>query len=439
MKIEVLTMIKRILQGLALSLVATAAAAQIRLPAAAPLSQPLGALNGRVDDIASRALGALSEVRQHEIEQLVRDNRRQIDTDPHGNPVVRSEVLAWSPTESALERAQALGFRIEREQTIESLIVRIVVLAAPDGTSTRKALKLLMQIDPSGSFDFNHIYLGSGAQLAPAPNPPFAGNPAINTAGPHSSIRIGLLDTGVNVHHPALDTARIVQWGCDGKPVAAAHGTAIASILVGRAQGFRGARPDALLYSADVYCGQPTGGSVDSIVAAFGWLVGQDVPVINVSLVGPANLLLEHTVAALTARGFVIVAAVGNDGPAAAPLYPASYPHVVGVTGVDARQHVLIEAARGPQVMFAAPGADMAAANGEAGYGSVRGTSFASPIVAALLAARVSEPDLKQMSAAIEDLSSIAIDLGNPGRDLTYGFGLVGAELRVDPNKIISH
>jgi subtilisin family serine protease len=191
------------------------------------------------------------------------------------------------------------------------------------------------------------------------------------------------------------------------------------------------------MYSADVYCGQPTGGAVDAIVAALGWLVGQNVAVINVSLVGPPNFLLEHAVAALIARGFVIVAAVGNDGPAAPPLYPASYPHVVGVTAVDAHRRVLIEAARGPQVMFASPGADMAAANSAGGYSAVRGTSFASPIVAALLAGRMSAPDPAQAAAAIQALQQIAIDLGSPGRDLTYGYGLVGDEYRIDPTRLI--
>ena len=433
-------MFNRILRSLALTLVATTALAQIRLPVAPLLSQPLGSLDRQVDDIASRTLGTLSEVRQREIAQLVRDNRRRIDTDPHGNPIVRNEVLAWSPSEVALARARTLGFGIAREQSIESLQVRLLVLGAPAGVSTRKALRLLKEADPGGSYDFNHIYFGSSAQLTPIAERPNAPPLAASLSGAGAqrpAIRMGLLDTGINVHHPALDSRHIVQWGCEGKPVAAAHGTAIASLLIGHTQDFSGVQPDAELYSADVYCGEPVGGAVDAIVAAFGWLVGQNVPVINVSLVGPANSLLEHTVAALSARGFLIVAAVGNDGPAAPPLYPASYPRVVGVTAVDAHQRVLIEAARGPQVMFAAPGADMAAANVESGYSRVRGTSFASPIVAGLLAARISVPDPAQVSAAIEALSRTAVDLGSPGRDLTYGFGLVGAEYRGDPAKII--
>jgi subtilisin family serine protease len=127
-----------------------------------------------------------------------------------------------------------------------------------------------------------------------------------------------------------------------------------------------------------------------------------------------------------------LVAAVGNDGPAAPPLYPASYPHVIGVTAVDAQRRVLIEAARGNQVMFAARGADMPAADSGGKYAAIRGTSFAAPVVAALLAQSVTAPDLSSANAAIEALAHSAVDLGPQGRDLTYGFGLVAADYSSD-------
>jgi subtilisin family serine protease len=188
---------------------------------------------------------------------------------------------------------------------------------------------------------------------------------------------------------------------------------------------------------ADVYCGHPTGGAVDALVAAFGWLVQEQVPVINVSLVGPNNTMLERVIQNLIGGGYIVVAAVGNDGPAAPPLYPAAYPGVVGVTAVDAHGRVLIEAARGPQVTFAAPGADLAAAGADSGYTAVRGTSFAAPFVAALLAPGIASPDPGAATAAIDALARSAVDLGPPGRDLTYGFGLVGADYRIDPAPLI--
>jgi subtilisin family serine protease len=250
------------------------------------------------------------------------------------------------------------------------------------------------------------------------------------TSGADSHTRVGLIDGGVDVSHDVFRDIVIHQHGCSGAPVPAAHGTAVASLMIGRSPRFHGAAPGSELYAADVYCGLPTGGAVDAVADAFSWLVREHVPVINVSLVGPPNVMLENVVRIVIARGYVVVAAVGNDGPAAPPLYPASYPDVVGVTAVDARPRALLEACRGRQVKFAAPGADMSAANLAQSYSMVRGTSFASPIVAGLLAEAMREPDKAAAQRAVADLTTRAIDLGAPGPDPVYGFGLVGGDLR---------
>jgi subtilisin family serine protease len=72
----------------------------------------------------------------------------------------------------------------------------------------------------------------------------------------------------------------------------------------------------------------------------------------------------------------------------------------------------------------------MSAANPEQRYATVRGTSFAAPIVAGLLAERVREPDRDTAARAIAELEAGAVDLGAPGPDPVYGFGLVGADMR---------
>ena len=82
-----------------------------------------------------------------------------------------------------------------------------------------------------------------------------------------------------------------------------------------------------------------------------------------------------------------MVAAVGNDGPAAPPQFPASYPGVIAVTGVDAGDRALREAGRALHLDYAAPGADLVAALPGKGYVAVRGTSFAAPLVTARIAA----------------------------------------------------
>lgn len=419
------------------------ARAQIRLPQL-PLGLPTQALHNTtqlLNQTESQTLQRLGDLRLSEVTRLTRTYPTKVELDPEGQLMVRSEILALTPTDTAVDTARAAGFSIVRERNLEPLGLRVIVLGVPGKLATKKALRQLREADPAGIYDYNHIYLGSGnvasgeAQQAVVANPAAgtAANTASNDAATSRQIRVGLIDSGIDGSHPAFAAAAITHWGCDDKLMPAAHGTAVASLLVGRTEMFRGVQPLAALYAADVYCGSPTGGALDALLGAFGWLVQSQVPVINVSLVGPKNAMLQAVVAKLSAAGFTIVAAVGNDGPAAPPLYPASYPNVIGVTAVDAHRHVLIEAARGPQVMFAAIGADTAAAGANKDYAAVRGTSFAAPIVAALLAAQITQPDPAQVTAALSALEKQAVDLGPSGRDLTYGFGLVGEEFRNDP------
>jgi subtilisin family serine protease len=156
------------------------------------------------------------------------------------------------------------------------------------------------------------------------------------------------------------------------------------------------------------------------LARALGWMVVRRVPVVAISLVGPVNPLVARAVAQARAHGTWIVAAVGNDGRAAPLAYPASYSGVVAVTGVDARDRVLIEAGRASHLDYAAPGADVTAAVPGGRLAAVRGTSFAVPLVAGRLAyhARAQQP--------LAALDGEATERGR--RD--FGRGLICGECR---------
>lgn len=379
-------------------------------------------------------LHRLVDARKLRILRLLHRYPRLIEADPKGNPIVRGEVLALSPTDSALRQAIAAGFFVVRKRSLGVLGLRVLVLRAPSGTSTWQALRKLRRLDPTGTYDFNHIYTDSGVVLGRAGTAGGAARPAVDgTAVAPDKAVLGLIDGGVDARQAVFRRDVIHRHGCGGARVPSEHGTAVASLMIGRDARFAGAAPGAVLFAANVYCGKPTGGAVDAIAAAFAWLVGKHVPVINVSLVGPPNILLQRVVQRVIARGSLIVAAVGNDGPAAPPLYPAAYPGVIGVTAVDARRRVLFEAERGPQVMFAAPGAGIDAARVPSGLAAVRGTSFASPLVAGLLALRLRHPGPAAARAAVKSLVRRAIHLGAPGRNPVYGYGLIAAGLPARP------
>ncbi len=414
------------------------AQAQVRLPTIPPVQvptqlpiDPTGAVNAATGALDPNRLRDLRRLR---IRHLLRTNRTVLEADPSGAPIVRAEIAVYSPNETSLQLALSVGYTVVRETTLNGLGIKIVILSPRRNQSTRAALKQLRTLDPGGHYDYNHIFIESGFIQIAANDAKDRVTTSNDTANA-SSAKVGLIDTGVAATHASLQETALQQFGCDS-PVPAAHGTAVASLLVGHSAVFSGAAPGAALFVADVYCGRPTGGSVERIASAFSWMHEKRVAVINVSLVGPKNVLLEQIVAAMIARGHLIVAAVGNDGPSAPPLYPAAFPGVVGVTGVDAKRRVLIEAARGPHVYFAAPGADMSAAGMNDDYLAVRGTSFAAPIVAGLLAQKILQPDLQAARDTLAACDRQAIDLGSHGIDPVYGHGLLGETIRVDTRRL---
>ena len=376
---------------------------------------------------AGGTLRELTGARALRVEQLVRQHRAELDRDPRGELVVRAEVVAIDITAAALEQAVQARFQVLRTEDLADLGVKITVLQTPEGMSASRGVKKLRKLDPEGTYDFNHVYLESGESLAGTGQQARTVNLPAAAGG---AVRVGLIDGGIDANHVSLRANVVHAVGCEGAPVPSAHGTAVASLLAGSSGSFHGAAPGAELFAVDVYCGRPAGGAVDSVAAAFGWMARYRVAVINVSLVGPRNALLERVVASLVSRGHLIVAAVGNDGPAAAPLFPAAYDGVFAVTAVDQRHRVLLEACRGKHLDVAARGADLAAAvSGQPeGFAAVRGTSFAAPIVAGLLARELREPDAAGRDRALSGLLSVAEDLGPRGRDEIYGAGLVGGD-----------
>ena len=339
----------------------------------------------RVETLVS-SIGASSatllELRRMRLAMLIDAHRKELDSDKSGNPVRRDRLIAVEPTAAQLAGAMRAGFRVEADQQEPNLGLRVAILAPPARERPRKALEALRRAAPGIDADYDHVFEPAGGALSPT-SIALATSAAGLSAG---GSRIAMVDGGV-ASHPALAAATIEQRGFAGSAEATGHGTAVASLLVGNQGAFRGAARGASLFVADVYGGNPAAGSASTIIRALGWAASKKPRLINISLVGPANRAIERAIGLLRARGIAVVASVGNDGPAAPAQYPASYEGVIAVTGVDSNGKALIEAGRAKHLDFAAPGADMVAALPGTGYAAVRGTSFASPLAAARLAA----------------------------------------------------
>ncbi|HEY0630264.1 MAG TPA: S8 family serine peptidase [Sphingomicrobium sp.] len=321
------------------------------------------------------------ELRRLRHDALIDANRKTLDRDDYGQPVRKRELIAVDPDAASLATAQRAGFSVMGVEAENSLGIRMVTLSLPRGMNVRKALKLLRRSAPAMQVDYNHIYEPAGGALLPAMGVRLAAYRPVRRG-----TRIAMIDGGVAAH-PSLANASIEQRGFAGNAEPTGHGTAVASLLVGNQGPFRGAARGAELFVGDVYGGNPAAGSAIAVVQALNWAASKQPSVVNVSLVGPHNRTLARAIAVLRARGIQVVAAVGNDGPAAPAAFPASYPGVLAITGVDAADRALREAGQAVDLDFAAPGADLVAALPGTGYTPVRGTSFAAPFVAARLAA----------------------------------------------------
>ena len=184
--------------------------------------------------------------------------------------------------------------------------------------------------------------------------------------------------------------------------------------------------PGARLVAVDAFhrVGSDERADAFTLVDALGFLAAQEVGVINLSLAGPPNTVLEAVVTRLTTEAdIVLVSAAGNGGPRAGPFFPAAYGPVIAVTAIDRGGNVYRRAGQGPHIDLAAPGVDVWTAASVSGARWKTGTSFAVPFVTAVAALlREARPDLSA-GAIAEELRRTAIDLGAPGPDPVFGAG----------------
>lgn len=404
---------------IALGAVATPLGAQLALPdmgqgaAGRTLGGIGGTLGDTVGDLGGQTVGqtvgsvtrtvrGLAQARLDRLDRLARANRKLIEKDAAGDLARRGELLLMDGGADAIATAQRAGFVVLSRERLDDLGVEVVRLAVPSGMGLARAQGVLAQALPGATISADTLHFPGGTASGRAGDA--AGG--VTRAMPPIATPVGVIDGGAT---PALKPAEMRGFA-RGAPKASDHGSAVTSLLQ-----FAGVQR---VLVADIYGSDPAGGNALAVAQALDWLVGKGVKVVSVSLVGPANPLLARAVAAAQGRGAVIVAAVGNDGPAAPPSYPASYPGVIAVTAVDGRNRALIEAGRALHLDYAAPGADIAATNAAGRRVKVRGTSFATPLVASRVA-------LKWGAGMGPKLDAEAIDLGARGPDGTYGRGLL--------------
>jgi thermitase len=251
-------------------------------------------------------------------------------------------------------------------------------------------------------------------------------------------VKVGIVDTGIDAAHEDL-AGKVVACGAaaDGKVAAGecadgeGHGTHVAGTIGAIADngvGVAGVAFDAPLVVCRALGGAGGSGTVADVAACIRWVRDRGAKVISMSLGGPASQTLAEAAKTAYDRGgrggALLVAAAGNDGDGSVE-YPAGLPQVVSVAAIGPDDAVAPFSNENADVELAAPGVDILSARAGGGYVRESGTSMATPHVSGA-AALLWGADPGASAATIRARLDAAVDdLGAPGRDPAYGFGVV--------------
>jgi len=345
-------------------------------------------------------------------------------------------ILFADPSPDLRAYVLGSGFALDSAERLDALNLSLLVVSTPDHMRPAAALAdlhakfphaIMALDDPIALAQDARSYrkvIARPRQVLTAIAWPASGDPA------GSGIRIGVIDGSLDASHPALRGAAIVeQTFTSGRAPATdtAHGTAIAAMLVGDASDesvsglLRGA---TLFYAAIFQDGKhgPIASSAD-FLRGIDWLVKSGVTVINASVTSTSeNAVVIYAMSLLPRDRLVLVAAAGNGGPSAPPVYPAAIPSAFAVTAVSIRGEPYRYANTGDYIDISAPGINLPTTSRKI----TSGTSLAVPFVAAAVGQMIHVCGISPAEAQAR-LQADARDLGPAGWDLHFGWGMLQA------------
>lgn len=211
-----------------------------------------------------------------------------------------------------------------------------------------------------------------------------------------STIAIAILDTGIDQSHEDLK-AKIAKnknftnsRTVDDRYGHGTHVAGSAAAITNNAVGVAGTCPNCVLYNVKVLSDNGSG-SWSWIANGIIWAADNGAKVISMSLGGySGSSTVESAVNYAWNKGAVLTAAAGNDG-VSTPLYPAFYTNVIAVAATDRNDakpswsnfgNWVDVAAPGVAILSTAPDHNNRIWGSGVKYGTISGTSMATPHVA---------------------------------------------------------
>jgi thermitase len=261
------------------------------------------------------------------------------------------------------------------------------------------------------------------------------GTSAWNYSKSDPSVKVAILDTGIDQDHPDL-SAKIDknEKNCTESPTLDdlfGHGTHVAGIaaaVTNNGLGVAGVGYNASIVNAKAL-GDDGSGYYSWIAQCIVWAADNGAKVINMSLGGGAkSKTLENAVNYAWNKGVVLVGAAGNSGNSS-PTYPGYYTKVIAVAATDANDQKAGFSSYGKWVDVAAPGVSIYSAfpnhpftiGKSLNYGFANGTSMATPFVSGLAALVFKTPYGINNAQVRERIEKTADKISGTGNFWIYG------------------
>lgn len=359
------------------------------------------------------------------------------------NPMADA-AMPYKVLDRSLERLGVISVAVPQGQSPEAVVASLAGKAGVAGASLNRrytfdrpvSVETFLPAAFAPKFVLNDPQAGAQYHLALT-----EAEKAWDIQPGQKSVRLALVDTGIDPKHPDLLPQLDPQVGLynvftkDAK-VSDTHGhgthtAGIAAAAANNREGGAGMAPGVSLMAVQVLDANGSGDS-KSIAAGFIYAADQGAKVISASLgIYRSDKVIEEALQYALDRDCSIVASAGNNGaendPVKKPHLPSTYPGVIEVAATDSKDKTASFSNWGKTVTVAAPGVDIISTLPNGKYGKMSGTSMAAPGAAGVVALiRSQHPELKQAEVK-ELLHKATEDKGGVGFDVRFGHGRVNA------------